>query len=166
MLARRSRLAVTFAVVAVSTGLGSGLVGVASADGVLSSAHRRAVTKAARAVGAASENSTVVSKRGTKAGPYVVRPSQLSLDYGHLSNDRASHLTWVDWGQPVAFASGDILIQTSTGGYESFHGALVLAGRIACRARPTYYYKTFTAYTPSYKYVSFSSGSPQLASPC
>jgi hypothetical protein len=67
----------------------------------------------------------------------------------------------------VAFATGDILIQTSAGGFQSVPGALVLTGLVACGTKPTYYYKSATAYTPTYsKYTAVSTGKPQLASPC
>ena len=109
----------------------------------------------------------LVSQRGPTPGPYVAKPSKLDLIYGYRSNVGAAHLKWVDWGQPVTFATGDILIQTAAGGFESVPGALVLSGRIACGAKPTYYYKSATAYTPTYPaYSSVSVGKPQLASPC
>jgi hypothetical protein len=109
----------------------------------------------------------LVSQRGPTAGAYVPKPSKLNLIYGYRSDAAAAHLKWVDWGQPVAFATGDILIQTSSGGFESVPGALVLNELIACGTKPAYYYKSATAYTPTYyKYSSVSVGKPQLASPC
>ncbi len=152
----------------LGTALAAGIVGFSTGGG---SHHRpRRTTTGTKTVMAATRQRGVralVSQRGPTAGPYVARPSKLNLIDGDRSDVAAARLKWVDWGQPVAFATGDILIQTSDGGFESVPGALVLSGQIACGANPAYYYKSATAYTPSYsKYSSISVGSPQLASPC
>ena len=132
------------------------------ADTTAASARDRALARAATA-----KKSVLVSRRGEKAGTYVAKPSKLDLIDGYLSAVEAAHLKWVDWGQPVAFATGDILIQTSAKSFESVRGALVLTGRIACGTKPTSYYTSATVYTPTYpKYSTIGTGKPGLASPC
>jgi hypothetical protein len=162
-----TRLRATHALAAALASVAVGGVGVAAASDRTQSSSGRTVDRPDRGSEARAKVRALVSTRGPKAGSYVARPSRLTVIYGYRSDVAASHLKWVDWGQPVAFASGDILIQTSTGGFESVRGALVLDGLIACGANPTYYYKSATAYTPTYpKYAAVSTGRPQLASPC
>lgn len=115
----------------------------------------------------AAKRVVLVSRRGPKSGPYIAKPLKLDLIDGYQSAVDAAHLKWVDWGQPVAFATGTILVQTSATSFTSVRGAVVLTGLIACGSRPTYYYKSATAYTPNYpKYSTVSTGKPALASPC
>jgi hypothetical protein len=158
------RLAIAGAIVGVAAG------GANIATGSTGHSLPRRTVTVARAMLATTKRSRVsalVSKHGPKTGPYVAMPSSLDLIYGYRSDVAAAHLKWVDWGQPVAFATGDILIETSTGRFESVPGAIVLTGLTACGTKPTYYYKSATAYTPTYyKYTAVSTGKPQLASPC
>jgi len=145
------------------------VIGIAAGTAAGHSSPRRTetVTKTVLATTTRPGVPALVAQHGPNGGRYVATPSKLNLIYGYRSDVDAAHLKWVDWGQPVAFATGDILIQTSTGGFQSVRGALVLSGLVACGTKPTSYYKSATAYTPTYpKYTEVSTGRPQLASPC
>ena len=109
----------------------------------------------------------LVSSRGQAAGRYVAKPASLGLIPGP-SGTKAAHLHWVDWGQPVAFATGDILYQTSAHNFESEPGALVLYGLVACGSRPTYYYQQAEGFSPTGYYKGFAAAgpTPPRASPC
>jgi hypothetical protein len=155
-------VAVAVAVVGVA-GVGASIAMGSTGQGISTLTVTRAVKTTTKLPGVPA----LVAKDGPKAGRYVTRPSSFYFIYGYRSDVGASHLTWVDWGQPVAFATGDILVQTSSGRFQSVPGAVVLSGLIACGTKPTYYYKSATAYLPTYaKYTVVSTGRPQLASPC
>jgi hypothetical protein len=50
------------------------------------------------------------------------------------------HDHWVDWGQPIAFATGDILSKPEgSTGFQAYAGALVFYNLMACGSGPTYY---------------------------
>lgn len=150
------------AAIAIGAGSGNAAVGNAITQGRAGRAAKRLIGTTAKAGAPA-----LVSRYGPRRGRYVARPSRLNLIYGYRSDVAADHLRWVDWGQPVAFATGDILIQGPSGGFQSVNGALVLNGLVACGPKPTYYYTSATAFTPTYdKYTEVSTGRPLLASPC
>jgi hypothetical protein len=111
-----------------------------------------------------------VSSRGEVAGPYVARPASLSLIPASPSNaqppaTKAVHLRWVDWGQPVAFATGDILYKPEgSNRFEAYPGALVFYNLMACGSAPTYYYTTVVGFPRSLTY--YDDGESSLARPC
>jgi len=170
---RSVRISGALAIVSAVAALGAGTAGVAAARDADHGNIRGAIT-ASQSPRMSPRRTSValVSRYGPRSGRYVVRPSRLNLIYGYRSDVAAAHLRWVDWGQPVAFATGDILIQTSSGGFESVPGALVLYQLTACGTKPTSYYTAATytaatAYTPSYpQYTAIGTGKPGLASPC
>ncbi len=75
------------------------------------------------------------------------------------------HLHWIDWGQPIAFATGDILVKSyGSTGFQAFSGLLVFYNIMACGTGPTNYYTT--AFTLPRFLTYYEDGQVSLASRC
>jgi hypothetical protein len=75
------------------------------------------------------------------------------------------HLHWVDWGQPIAFATGDILYEPEgSTGFQAYPGALVFYNLMACGSAPTYYYTSVYGFPRALTY--YYNGVSSLAKPC
>ena len=84
-------------------------------------------------------------------GPWAARPSKVAFDQGGSEGTRGlwiDHLVWVDWGQPVAFATGIVHALDSSGsGYVETQGAVTVYALRGCRARS--YYTDVSMVAPS-----------------
>jgi hypothetical protein len=152
--------------------LGAGVIaGVATgSDGHRPRTRTVTVTKTVLATTTQPGVPALVSSRGENAGPYVAHPASLSLIPASPSNaqppeTKAVHLHWVDWGQPIAFATGDILYKPEgSNGFQAYSGALVFYNLMACGSAPTYYYTSVYGFPRSLTY--YYNGVSSLAKPC
>jgi len=114
--------------------------------------------------------SVFVSSNGENAGKYVAHPSSINLipappDNAEPGLTKAVHLHWIDWGQPIAFATGAILVKSyGSTGFQAFSGLLAFYNIMACGTGPTNYYTT--AFTLPRFLTYYEDGQVSLASPC
>ncbi|HEX3615848.1 MAG TPA: hypothetical protein VHU61_04900 [Solirubrobacteraceae bacterium] len=107
-------------------------------------------TKTLVSVRLAALGSSVTSPRG----PYRARPTKLAFDlggyYGAETNGLwIDHLKWVDWGQPVAYASGLVHARVWPGhSYVTKSGGLMLDQLRSCGTKPGSYYTSASMDVP------------------
>ena len=106
---------VTLAVFGAITGVATGSHARASQTRTVTvtrTAYVRSTTKAAGVRALVSERLAALGTSVTSPrGPYRARPVKIAFDLGGYYGAGTKglwidHLKWVDWGQPVAFASG------------------------------------------------------------
>jgi hypothetical protein len=109
--------------------------------------HARAIARRSRAatlvsVRLAALGGSVTSPRG----PYRARPTKIAFDLGGYYGAGTKglwidHLKWVDWGQPVAYASGIVHARVWPGhSFVTRAGGIMLDQLRTCGSKPTSYY--------------------------
>jgi hypothetical protein len=74
-------------------------------------------------------------------GPYASRPSKITFSTGSDFAAYVDHLSWVDWGKPVAYASGIVHTRNwQQHGYIATPGGVILDQLISCEGRSYYTY--------------------------
>jgi hypothetical protein len=77
-------------------------------------------------------------------GPYASRPSKITFSTSRVGLGLAvyvDHLSWVDWGQPVAYARGIVHTRDwQQHGYVATPGGVVVDQLISCEGRSHYTY--------------------------
>ncbi len=98
----------------------------------------------------AGMGSNVTSPRG----PYRARPTKLAFDLGGyygagIKGLWIDHLKWVDWGQPVAYASGVVHARVWPGhSYVTRAGGIMLDQLRFCGTGPRSYYTSASMVVP------------------
>jgi hypothetical protein len=116
----------------ICTGIALALT-VAVAGAALASARQPAlVSKNLAAFG-----SSVTGPRG----PYASRPTKITFETGSYFAAYVDHLSWVDWGKPVAYARGIVHTRDwQQHGYIATPGGVIVDQLISCEGRPYYTY--------------------------
>ena len=83
-----------------------------------------------------------VSENAAAAGPYLSRPTTLQFSSEELVL-QAEHLSWSDWGQPVATGSGYLSRTFGGGGTASDVGTVTLSKPKTCNGKRYYAAATF-----------------------
>jgi hypothetical protein len=87
-------------------------------------------------------------------GPYRARPTKISFDLGGYDGAGTKglwidHLKWVDWGQPVAYASGVVHARVWPGhSYVTRAGGIMLDQLRSCGTKPSSYYTSASMVVP------------------
>jgi hypothetical protein len=136
------------------------VAGVASGSGGHSGATRTVTVTKTRTVYVLSTTNTPpvaarISRRlaafGTgitsPRGPYLRRPAKITFSTGPYNLAAyVDHLRWVDWGQPVAYASGSVHTSDSPqAGYVVQQGGVVVDQLRSCNGRSYYTYSELFA---------------------
>jgi hypothetical protein len=88
-------------------------------------------------------------------GPYRVRPARIAFNYGGYYGAGTkglwiTHLKWVDWGQPVAFASGIVHARVwPSHRFITTAGAITLDQLRYCGTKPRLYYAYASMQVPA-----------------
>ncbi len=136
----------TLAVFGVVVGIASGSHADASAPHIVTVTKTVYVRSTTSAPGIAALISRKLAGFGSSVtsprGPWAARPSKVAFDQGGTvgtSGLRIDHLVWVDWGQPVAFATGIVhALDYSGSGYVETPGAITVDGLRGCGVRSYY----------------------------
>ena len=74
-------------------------------------------------------------------GPYAARPTKITFSTGSYFAAYVDHLSWVDWGQPVAYARGIVHTRDwQQHGYVATPGGVIVDQLISCEGRSYYTY--------------------------
>jgi hypothetical protein len=112
------------------------LAGAAVAGAASGSAGPALVSKNLAPIG-----SSVTGPRG----PYQARPSKLTFSTGYFAA-YVDHLSWFDWGKPVAYARGVVHTRDwQQHGYVGTPGGVVVDRLVLCNGRSYYTYAEFFA---------------------
>lgn len=153
------------AVAAFTLSAFGGIGGVAAgSDGPVARTHAVTVTKTARARPRTRtpRSKTLVSVRlagiggnvTSPRGPFRARPTEMSFDLGGYDSAGTKglwidHLKWVDWGQPVAYASGVVHARVWPGhSYVTRAGGIMLDQLRSCGTKPSSYYTSASMDVP------------------
>jgi hypothetical protein len=117
-----------------------------SAVGVSKPAHARSRTRTPRATTLVSVRLAALEGNVTSPrGPYRTRPTKIAFDLGGYYGAGTKglwidHLKWVDWGQPIAYASGVVHARVWPGhSYVTRAGGIMLDQLRSCGSKPFYY---------------------------
>ena len=74
-------------------------------------------------------------------GPYASRPSKITFSTGSDFAAYVDHLSWVDWGKPVAYARGIVHTRDwQQHGYIATPGGVIVDQLLSCEGRSYYTY--------------------------
>jgi hypothetical protein len=123
----------------------------AVANGSQSQTKKQRVPPALVSVDLAAIGGNVLSQHG----PYQVRPTKIAFNYGGYYGAGTkglwiANLKWVDWGQPVAFASGIVHARVwPSHAFITTPGAITLDQLRYCGTKPRLYYAYASMQVPA-----------------
>jgi hypothetical protein len=137
----------TRAIVATIVGIGA-IVAVTLVPSAASGSARQPGVPAVVSKNLAAFGGSITGPRG----PYSARPSKIAFSTSLVGGPNLAayvdHLSWVDWGQPVAYASGVVHTRDwQQHGYVATPGGVIVDQLLSCNGR--YYYTYAELFAPA-----------------